>query len=113
MGCWLLRWLAHQHIGWHDHGGTEGAFVGVHGNFDEQRARVSPDSPPRIEPFAPTHTFADQHIHILNNIGRYACISTHGKFRIRTYLVASSTSAWHQQSSSREAVQLSRRHLVP
>jgi hypothetical protein len=35
--AWLLTWLPGQSTGWHDHGGSAGAFVVVQGSLREQR----------------------------------------------------------------------------
>ena len=48
--AWLLTWLPGQHTVWHDHGGSEGAFVVLQGILTEQRAAVRLDSPPSAEP---------------------------------------------------------------
>jgi quercetin dioxygenase-like cupin family protein len=34
---WLLTWLPGQHTGWHDHGGSVGAFTVVRGALREER----------------------------------------------------------------------------
>lgn len=50
--AWLLTWLPGQHTGWHDHGGSGGAFVVLQGILTEQRADVRLDSQPSPKPFA-------------------------------------------------------------
>ena len=81
--AWLLTWLPGQHTGWHDHGGSDRAFVVLQGILTEQRAAVRLDSPPSAEPFAQQYAyesvraFDGRHIHMLSNAAPRPAVSLH------------------------------------
>jgi hypothetical protein len=81
--AWLLTWLPGQHTVWHDHGGSDGAFVVLQGILTEQRAAVRLDSPPSAEPFAQQYAyesvraFDGRHIHMLRNAAPRPAVSLH------------------------------------
>ena len=81
--AWLLTWLPGQHTVWHDHGGSDGAFVVLQGILTEQRAAVRLDSPPSAEPFAQQYAyecvraFDGRHIHMLRNEAPRPAVSLH------------------------------------
>jgi predicted metal-dependent enzyme (double-stranded beta helix superfamily) len=81
---WLLTWLPGQGTGWHDHGGSAGAFATVQGVLTEQHARPGRDGGPAevvagarrlvaggVRPFGP------QHVHHVVNADSQPAVSIH------------------------------------
>jgi predicted metal-dependent enzyme (double-stranded beta helix superfamily) len=81
--AWLLTWLPGQGTGWHDHGGSAGAFAVLDGTLTEQHAVVSPYGSPRIVPGSrdigagALRAFGRRHVHRVANDGMSAAVSLH------------------------------------
>ena len=68
--AWLLTWLPGQHTGWHDHGGSGGAFVVLQGILTEQRADVRLESQPSPKPFAQQYASVPERVRICVNFAQ-------------------------------------------
>jgi predicted metal-dependent enzyme (double-stranded beta helix superfamily) len=73
---WLLAWPAGTHTGWHDHGGSAGAFLTVSGTLREQTADRD-----RIEDrtlvAGEGRSFGPNHLHHVANVGVRTALSVH------------------------------------
>lgn len=74
---WLLTWLPGQHTGWHDHGGSNGAFAVARGALHERRyvaghGRREIRLGPRASRIVP-----DPVLHDVRNQGPASAISLH------------------------------------
>lgn len=69
---WLLTWLPGQQTGWHDHGGSAGAFLVVSGQLREDTARGT-----RNLTSGRGRQFDARHVHRVINDGTIPAISLH------------------------------------
>ena len=70
---WVISWLPGQSTGFHDHGGSAGAFVVATGTLEEHR----PGEPPRpVHPNMPC-AFAADYAHDVRNVSLAPAISIH------------------------------------
>jgi mannose-6-phosphate isomerase-like protein (cupin superfamily) len=69
---WLLTWLPGQQTGWHDHGGSAGAFVVVSGQLREYTPSGS-----RAMPVGVGRQFDARHVHRVINDGPTPAVSIH------------------------------------
>ncbi len=72
---WLLSWLPGQGTGWHDHGGSAGAFVVVSGTLLEQTVSDGLVQVAHIP--GAGREFGPHHIHRLVNFSRRPAVSVH------------------------------------
>ena len=79
-GVWLISWLPGQATGFHDHGGSAGAFGVVFGTLEEHQG----GTPPRLHPvrFAPVNagwirSFGPGYIHDVRNTSEAVAVSVH------------------------------------
>jgi len=70
--AWLLTWLPGQGTGWHDHGGSAGAFLVVSGQLREDTVGGS-----RQLVTGSGRRFGSQHVHRVVNDGALPAISLH------------------------------------
>jgi quercetin dioxygenase-like cupin family protein len=70
--AWLLTWLPGQGTGWHDHGGSAGAFLVVSGRLREDTVGGS-----RTLATGTGRRFGSQHVHRVVNDGALPAISLH------------------------------------
>lgn len=76
--AWLLTWLPGQGTGWHDHGGSGGAFVVLQGTLLEA---VAPEH--RVRALRRVHRrggwqgFGAEHVHDVRNDGPDPAVSLH------------------------------------
>jgi quercetin dioxygenase-like cupin family protein len=70
--AWLLTWLPGQQTGWHDHGGSAGAFLVVAGQLREDTIGGS-----RTLTSGTGRRFGSQHVHRVVNDGMLPAISLH------------------------------------
>lgn len=70
--AWLLTWLPGQQTGWHDHGGSAGAFLVVSGRLREDTVGGS-----RHLPSGTGRHFGARHVHRVLNDGLLPAISVH------------------------------------
>lgn len=75
---WLLSWLPGQDTGFHDHGGSAGAFVVARGSLRERTAPGGRPGPlrPALGPGAVT-TFGPRYLHDVRNDSASAAVSVH------------------------------------
>ena len=75
---WLLSWLPGQHTGFHDHGGSAGAFAVASGSLCE---RIAPGGwpAPSGRTLAPgaVRSFAPAHVHDVRNESAWPAVSIH------------------------------------
>ena len=76
--AWLLTWLPGQATGWHDHGGSGGAFVVLQGALVESTAehgvvRGTPHEHRR----GAARAFGPDHVHLVANLGPDPAVSLH------------------------------------
>jgi hypothetical protein len=81
---WLLTWLPGQGTGWHDHGGSAGAFATVAGVLTEQHASPGrAGEPATVVPGArrlgagTVRAFGPRHVHQVVNADQIPAISVH------------------------------------
>lgn len=73
---WLLTWPAGADTGWHDHGGSAGAFLAVHGRLVESTwTRHHPHE--RVLTVGDGRSFGSHHVHDVANRGPGAAVSVH------------------------------------
>ncbi len=70
--AWLLTWLPGQQTGWHDHGGSAGAFLVVSGRLREDSLAGS-----RRLTTGGGRRFGARHVHSVVNDGALPAISLH------------------------------------
>src|SRR5688572_4283033 len=70
--AWLLTWLPGQQTGWHDHGGSAGAFLVVSGQLREDTVGGS-----RRLVTGTGRRFGARHVHRVANDGGLPAISVH------------------------------------
>jgi hypothetical protein len=70
--AWLLTWLPGQQTGWHDHGGSAGAFLVVSGLLREDTVAGS-----RNLATGTGRRFGARHVHRVVNDGALPAISLH------------------------------------
>ena len=70
--AWLLTWLPGQQAGWHDHGGSAGAFLVVSGQLREDTTGGS-----QHLSTGTGRRFGAQHVHQVVNDGALPAISLH------------------------------------
>ena len=70
--AWLLTWLPGQQTGWHDHGGSAGAFLVVSGQLREETANAT-----RHLSTGTGRRFGPRHVHRVVNDGVLPAISLH------------------------------------
>lgn len=70
--AWLLTWLPGQQTGWHDHGGSAGAFVVVTGRLREDTAAAT-----RTLGAGQGRQFDARHVHRVSNDGSIPAVSIH------------------------------------
>jgi predicted metal-dependent enzyme (double-stranded beta helix superfamily) len=76
--AWLLSWLPGQGTGWHDHGGSGGAFVVVQGSLVEGTAVHGLVRGPRhVHHRDSGHAFGPEHVHRVTNEGPDPAVSLH------------------------------------
>lgn len=80
MEAWLLTWMPGQGTGWHDHGGSAGAFVVIRGTLleysatgDHERVTLRETMHERED----VHTFGPNHVHSMRNTGGSPAVSLH------------------------------------
>jgi hypothetical protein len=70
--AWLLTWLPGQGTGWHDHGGSAGAFLVVSGQLREDTVAGT-----RRLATGAGRRFGERHVHRVVNDGALPAISLH------------------------------------
>jgi mannose-6-phosphate isomerase-like protein (cupin superfamily) len=70
--AWLLTWLPGQQTGWHDHGGSAGAFVVVSGQLREDTASGFREMTAGVG-----RQFDARHVHRVVNDGTTPAVSIH------------------------------------
>ena len=76
--AWLLTWLPGQGTEWHDHGGSEGAFVVLQGSLVEGTALHGVVRGPRhVHRRGVAHAFGPDHVHRVTNEGPDPAASLH------------------------------------
>lgn len=70
---WVISWLPGQSTGFHDHGGSAGAFVVTSGTLEEHR----PGEQPSVIPAGQTRTFGRNYAHDVRNVSLAPAISIH------------------------------------
>jgi predicted metal-dependent enzyme (double-stranded beta helix superfamily) len=73
---WLLSWPAGTHTGWHDHGGSAGAFLTVRGTLREQ-TRHRDHLRDRTLVAGEGRSFGPNHVHHVANVGVQSALSLH------------------------------------
>lgn len=75
---WLLSWLPGQHTGFHDHGGSAGAFAVAHGTLDERAAPGGLPSAMAVT-LAPgsVRSFGPRYVHDVANNSARPAVSVH------------------------------------
>jgi mannose-6-phosphate isomerase-like protein (cupin superfamily) len=71
--AWLLTWLPGQETGWHDHGGSAGAFLVVSGRLREDTAPAGG----RILGPGAGRRFGQHHVHRVRNDWLEPAVSIH------------------------------------
>ncbi len=79
---WLISWLPGQGTGFHDHGGSAGAFGVVWGTLEEHRAGTKDRAPGRPVLATPVHAgrvraFGPEYIHDVRNTSEAVAVSVH------------------------------------
>ena len=70
---WLISWLPGQSTGFHDHGGSAGAFAVVWGSLEEHQAGAS-----RVVEAGAARSFGPKYIHdVVNNAAGSVAVSVH------------------------------------
>ena len=76
--AWLLSWLPGQGTGWHDHGGSAGAFVVLQGSLVEATAVHGLVRGPRhVHRRDSAHAFGPDHVHRVTNESPDPAVSLH------------------------------------
>jgi len=70
---WAISWMPGQGTGFHDHGGSSGAFHVVSGQLEEHR----PDLEPLVLLTGDTRVFGPSHVHDVRNSSAAPAISVH------------------------------------
>ncbi len=91
---WLLSWLPGQHTGFHDHGGSAGAFAVVRGSLLERAAPGGrPEPSGRVLAAGAVRSFGAAHVHDVRNDSAMPAVSIHAYspplLTMRRYEVAS------------------------
>ena len=73
--AWLLTWIPGQSTGWHDHGGSAGAFTVLEGNLQERTLSRSLVHE-RVIASGEVRPFGAQHVHEVEPVGGRA-VSLH------------------------------------
>lgn len=75
---WLLSWLPGQRTGFHDHGGSGGAFAVAHGTLDERSAPGGLPSAVAVT-LAPgsVRSFGPRYVHDVANTSARPAVSVH------------------------------------
>jgi mannose-6-phosphate isomerase-like protein (cupin superfamily) len=73
---WLLAWPVGSHTGWHDHLGSEGAFLVVEGDLAEQTWSGGTVHD-RLLSEGEGRTFGRHHAHNVSNLGDVPALSVH------------------------------------
>ena len=81
---WLISWLPAQGTGFHDHGGSAGAFEVVWGTLEEHQAGTKARAPGRPHPVRATpvsagqvRAFGPEYIHDVRNTSEAVAVSLH------------------------------------
>ena len=81
---WLISWLPGQGTGFHDHGGSAGAFEVVWGMLEEHQAGTKAREPGRPQPVTATpvsagqvRAFGPEYIHDVRNTSEAVAVSVH------------------------------------
>jgi predicted metal-dependent enzyme (double-stranded beta helix superfamily) len=77
---WLISWLPGQGTGFHDHGGSAGAFTVVWGTLEEHQARAAEGlHPVTATPVSAgqVHAFGAEYIHDVRNTSEAVAVSVH------------------------------------
>jgi predicted metal-dependent enzyme (double-stranded beta helix superfamily) len=74
---WLLSWLPGQRTGFHDHGGSAGAFTVVHGELTEHTQPAGLACPARVLPAGAAQAFGPRHVHDVGNVTATPAVSIH------------------------------------
>ena len=81
---WLISWLPGQGTGFHDHGGSAGAFGVVWGTLEEHQAGTKARAPGRLHPVTATpvsagqvRAFGPEYIHDVRNTSEAVAVSVH------------------------------------
>jgi len=70
---WAISWMPGQSTGFHDHGGSSGAFYVVSGELEEHR----PNQTPAVLAAGGTRVFGPQYLHDVRNASVAPAISVH------------------------------------
>lgn len=70
---WIIGWMPGQCTGFHDHGGSSGAFYVVSGALEEHR----PDDGPRAVTAGEVRVFGPRYVHDVRNASSAPAISVH------------------------------------
>ena len=81
---WLISWLPGQGTGFHDHGGSAGAFSVVWGTLEEHQAATRPRAPGRPHRVTAARvsaggvrSFGPEYIHDVRNTSQAVAVSVH------------------------------------
>ena len=81
---WLISWLPGQGTGFHDHGGSAGAFGAVWGTLEEHQAGTKARAVGRLHPVTArpvsagqVHAFGPEYIHDVRNTSEAVAVSVH------------------------------------
>ena len=81
---WLISWLPGQGTGFHDHGGSAGAFGAVWGTLEEHQAGTRARATGRLRPVTATpvsagqvRAFGPEYIHDVRNTSEAVAVSVH------------------------------------
>ena len=74
---WLLSWHPGQGTGFHDHGGSRGAFAVAWGDLQEQTVREAGQVVTRTVTGGQVRTFGARYIHHVTNHGTLPAVSVH------------------------------------
>ncbi len=75
---WLLSWLPGQHTGFHDHGGSAGAFAVASGALSERAAPGGwPEPSGRTLAPGAVRSFAPAYVHDVRNESAWPAVSIH------------------------------------
>jgi len=75
--AWLLSWLPGQHTGWHDHGGSAGAFVVAFGALQEESTLPGGRMAARSVTAGRHRAFGPRHVHNVSNVSDRPAVSVH------------------------------------